>query len=172
MQLLVADDDPATLTLLQRSLIDWGYEVIAVSDGAAAWEVLRGRDAPQLALLDWMMPGFDGTEVCRRVREESAASFVYLILLTSKHEVTDVVRGIESGADDYVTKPFDAQELKVRLRAGHRIVEFHQRLLDQAARDALTGVWNRRTILEVLDRELATARRRRRRSDHGRHRSL
>lgn len=157
MRILIAEDDPAALLLLRSALEDWGYEVVAVGDGAAAWDALRRLDAPPLALLDWMMPGLDGVEVCRKVRQESEAPFVYLVLLTGKAQTQDIVQGMESGADDYLSKPFEEQELKVRLRAGQRIVELHDALRIHATRDALTGTWNRRMILEILEREWARA---------------
>jgi two-component system, cell cycle response regulator len=157
MKILIADDDPSARLLLKSALADWGYDVVAVPDGIAAWEALRRTDAPPLALLDWLMPGLDGVEVCRKVRQESEAPFMYLVLLTGKAETQDVIQGIESGADDYVSKPFDMQELRVRLRAGQRIAELHRALLDQATHDSLTGVWNRRAVVEILERELARA---------------
>jgi two-component system cell cycle response regulator len=157
MRVLIADDDPAALLLLESVLEDWGYEVVTAPDGDAAWDVLRRADSPPLAILDWMMPGLDGVDVCCKVRQEGEAPYVYLILLTGKARTQDVVQGMESGADDYVSKPFEEQELKVRLRAGRRIVELHEALRTQANRDALTGTWNRRMILEILQRESARA---------------
>lgn len=157
MRILIAEDDPTTLRLLETAVKDWGYEVMAVRDGNAAWDVLRSADSPPLALLDWMMPALSGIELCRKVRQESDAPFVYLVLLTGKAEKQDIVQGMESGADDYLSKPFDRQELKVRLRAGQRIVELHETLRIQATRDALTGLWNRRMILEILCRECTRA---------------
>ena len=157
MRILIADDDPTTLLLLEIALKEWGYEVVAVRDGSAAWDILRSADSPPLALLDWMMPALSGIELCRKVRQESEAPFVYLVLLTGKVNTQDIVQGMESGADDYLSKPFEEQELKVRLRAGQRIVELHDALRIHATRDALTGTWNRRTILEILGREGARA---------------
>ncbi len=157
MRVLIADDDPAALLLLESVLEDWGYEVTTARDGAEAWDVLRRADSPPLAILDWMMPGLDGVEVCRKVRQEGEAPYVYLILLTGKVRTQDIVQGMEAGADDYVSKPFEEQELKVRLRAGRRIVELHESLRIQATCDALTGIWNRRMILESLARDSARA---------------
>jgi diguanylate cyclase (GGDEF)-like protein len=108
-----------------------------------------------LAILDWMMPGLDGVEVCRKVRQAGGAPYVYLIMLTGRAERRDVVQGMGAGADDYLSKPFDEQELRVRLRAGRRIVDLQEALRTLATRDALTGTWNRRAILEILRRELA-----------------
>ena len=157
MRVLIADDDPAALLLLESVLGDWGYEVLTSRDGAEAWDVLRRADPPPLAIIDWMMPGLDGIDVCRKVRQEGEESYVYLILLTAKARMQDIVQGMEAGADDYVSKPFEEQELRVRLRAGRRIVELHEELRTQASHDALTGLWNRRTILEILRREVTRA---------------
>jgi two-component system, cell cycle response regulator len=157
MRILIAEDDPTTLRMLESAVKDWGYEAVAVRDGNAAWDLLRSADSPPLALLDWMMPALSGIELCRKVRQESDAPFVYLVLLTGKAKTQDIVQGMESGADDYLSKPFDRQELKVRLRAGQRIVELHETLRIQATCDALTGLWNRRMILEILGRECARA---------------
>jgi two-component system, cell cycle response regulator len=157
MRVLIADDDPAALLLLESLLEDWGYEVVKARDGTEAWDVLRRADSPPLAILDWMMPGLDGVDVCRKVRQEGEAPYVYFILLTGKARMLDIVEGMDAGADDYVSKPFEEQELKVRLRAGRRIVELHEELRTQATCDALTGTWNRRMILEILQREVARA---------------
>ena len=121
MKILIAEDDPVSRRLLEVTLSKWGYEVIACIDGQAAWEVLQQPDAPQLVILDWMMPRMDGLQVCKNVRkreEHSAELYVYIILLTAKSQKADMVTGLEAGADDYLTKPFDAQELRMRLRAG------------------------------------------------------
>jgi len=113
MRVLIADDDPAALLLLESLLKDWGYTVTTARDGIEAWEVLRRADSPALAILDWMMPDLDGVDVCRKVRQEGEAPFVYLVLLTRKAATQDVVQGMESGADDYVSKPFDEQEWRL-----------------------------------------------------------
>lgn len=157
MRVLIADDDPTALLLLESALVEWGYEVVRAQDGNEAWEMLHRSDHPPLAILDWMMPGMDGIEICRKLRHESDESYVYLILLTGKTSTRDIVAGMEAGADDYVSKPFEEQELKVRLRAGRRIAELNEALRIQAKCDALTGIWNRRMILEILEREVARA---------------
>jgi len=157
MRILIADDDPIALRLLESAVKDWGYEVVAVRDGHAAWDILRSADSPPLALLDWMMPALSGIELCRKVRQESEAPFVYLVLLTGKTKTQDIVQGMEAGADDYLSKPFDRQELKARLRAGQRIVDLHATLRIQATRDALTGLGNRRMIVEFLGAQCARA---------------
>lgn len=131
MRVLVADDDATTRTLLDVSLTDWGYEPILASDGGEAWAALQGSEPPRLALLDWMMPVLDGIEICRRLRMCQNAPFVYVVLLTSKHKKDDVVLGLEAGADDFISKPFEADELRSRLAAGARILEYDAALAAQ-----------------------------------------
>jgi two-component system, cell cycle response regulator len=134
------------------------------TEGEEAWAILQGNDAPRLAILDWMMPGRDGIDICRSVRQRKGRPYVYIILLTARGQKEDIVEGLEAGADDYVTKPFDPYELRARLRAGRRIVELQEQLLqarealrDQASRDPLTGLWNHGTILSTLRKEVARA---------------
>ena len=128
MKILVADDDPLYCLLLQSTLTKWGYEVSVAHDGTEACELLLSEGAPQLAILDWVMPGDDGPEVCRKIREINTGIPVYIILLTSKDAKEDVVKGMDAGADDYVIKPFDANELRVRLMAGVRILGLQSHL--------------------------------------------
>lgn len=123
MRILIADDEPVSRRLLQLTLTRWGYEVILANDGNEAWQILQAQDAPPLAILDWIMPELDGVEVCRRVRQTSTLLPVYLILLTSKTEREDVVAGLQAGANDYLTKPFDASELQARIQVGVRVVQ-------------------------------------------------
>jgi diguanylate cyclase (GGDEF)-like protein len=162
VKILIADDSIVSRHLLEATVRSWGYEVIAACDGLEALEVLQQQDAPALAILDWMMPGLTGPEVCARIRQRAREPYTYILLLTSKSLKEDLIEGMESGADDYVTKPFDRHELQVRLRAGKRLVDMQAELLtarealrEQATRDSLTHVWNRNSILEILDRELA-----------------
>lgn len=159
---LIAEDSPIFQGMLRHLLRKWGYEVIVAEDGERAWECLSAENAPRLAILDWMMPGMDGVEVCRRVRSMDREPYTYLILLTARSENQYLVEGMDAGADDYLTKPFNAHELRVRLRAGRRILELQEELLRtrdalkrQATHDGLTGALNRTAILEVLDKELA-----------------
>jgi diguanylate cyclase (GGDEF)-like protein len=166
MKILIADDDAVSRLKLTARLVKWGYEVVAVRDGLEAWEVLQQPDAPALAILDWMMPGLDGPELCRRVRAAAREPYLYLVLLTGRGRREDLIFGLEAGADDYVTKPVDAQELEVRVRGGRRIVELQAELLAsrqamwfQATHDVLTGAWNRAAALDALRRELSRARR-------------
>ena len=164
MQILVAEDDPVSRRLLEVTLSKWGYEVVTCADGHAAWDVLQAPDAPQLVILDWMMPHMDGLQVCKHVRnpdERPAEPYVYIILLTAKSQKTDMVTGLEAGADDYLTKPFDAQELRMRLRAGRRILDLLDELVrareimrEQSRKDSLTQLCTRATVLELLKHEL------------------
>jgi two-component system, cell cycle response regulator len=158
MRILIADDSNVSRHLLESIVRKWGYEVITTADGTQAWEELRKPDAPRLAVLDWMMPGMTGPEVCRMVREKGSDPYTYILLLTSRTQKEDVIEGMNSGADDYVVKPFDQQELNVRLRAGRRIVDLQDQLLRaqealryQATHDALTGVFNRGRITELIE---------------------
>jgi CheY-like chemotaxis protein len=120
MRILIAEDDAVSCRILRATLEKFGHEVVTTGDGRAAWEALGRPDAPRLAVLDWMMPELDGPEVCRRAR--ALPEPPYLILLTARSRKEDVVAGLESGADDYVTKPFDRQELLSRIRVGERIL--------------------------------------------------
>ena len=131
MRILVADDDTVSRKVLERTLAGWGHEVVSAADGEAAWEILRRDDAPRLAVLDWVMPGLEGPDVCRLVRSLNRSVPTYAILLTSKGDRADIVAGLDSGADDYVTKPFDRQELRSRLRVGERMVALQQGMADR-----------------------------------------
>jgi two-component system, cell cycle response regulator len=166
MRILIADDSIVSRHLLDATLRKWGYEVVVACDGVEAWNVLQAEQAPKLAILDWVMPGLTGPEVCRRVRENAKdkETYTYILLLTSKSLKEDLVEGMEAGADDYVTKPFDQHELKARLRAGTRIIDLERELVaareelrEQATRDFLTRIWNRSSILDTLHRELVRA---------------
>jgi len=128
MHILIAEDDVVTARLLERLTASWGYEVTVVNDGAAALAILHADDAPQLALLDWMMPGLNGPAVCQMARARQPSAPTYVILLTSRDARADVVAGLEAGADDYIVKPFDPEELHARLKAGTRIIDLQQRL--------------------------------------------
>src|SRR2546421_307751 len=122
MRILVADDDRLTRRLLEVMLAEWGLEIVVAVDGNQAWEVLQRPDAPRLALLDWLMPGLDGLEVCRRLRQEETRQPTYVILLTVRDSRQDIVAGLGAGADDYTPKPYDVEELHARLNTGLRIV--------------------------------------------------
>jgi len=147
--------------LAERWIKAWGYETVVVSDGEAALAQLKRDPSIQLAVLDWMMPGLSGIDVCQAVRASITDRYVYMVLLTGKGESGDSVEGLDAGADDYVTKPCNPRELEARLRAGKRIVELERTLVrvqeqlsHEASHDALTGLYNRRAILEELEREL------------------
>jgi two-component system cell cycle response regulator len=166
MKVLVADDEIVSRRLIESSVRRWGYDVIVAADGDEAARILQEPDAPKLAVLDWLMPGLDGIQLCRQLREQKAESYTYILLLTAKHMQGDVIQGLEAGADDYITKPFDPQELRVRLRTGKRILF----LLDQltttrealrqlAAHDPLTSLWNHNAIIELLAGEITRAER-------------
>ena len=166
MKVLVADDDALSRRLLETTLERAGYSVVAAVDGTTAASILAAEDGPRLALLDWMMPGMDGPRVCREVRAHRENPYVYMLLLTSKETKDDVIAGLASGADDYLTKPFHPEELKARLRTGQRILELEDKLVEaregmrfKATHDPLTQLWNHGLILEFLERELSRARR-------------
>ena len=164
MKVLIAEDDSISRRMLEAFLVKWGYEVLVSTEGEEAWAILQRHDAPRLAVLDWMMPGRDGIDICRSLRQRKGREYIYILLLTARGRKEDIVEGLEAGADDYVTKPFDPFELRARLRAGRRIVELQEQLLqarealrDQASRDPLTDLWNHRTILAILRKEVARA---------------
>jgi two-component system cell cycle response regulator len=154
VKVLIADDSPISRHLLEVSLCSSGYETHLVADGAEALRVLQAEEGPKLAILDWMMPHLDGVEVCRAIKKRISEPYVYIILLTAKEHQEEINEGLEAGADDYITKPFDLQELKARLRVGKRILELHEQLVSQAMHDSLTKLLNRSAILDVLQREL------------------
>jgi len=166
MRILVAEDSLLQQRILVESLREWGYEVVVANDGEQAWRILQEENAPPLALLDWIMPEKDGVQVCREVRKRGAEPYVYVILLTSLEEKARTVEGLEAGADDYLTKPFDPHELRARLHVGERVLEIQREMIAareelrlQATQDALTGLLNRRPILEVLEREVTRSQR-------------
>lgn len=166
MRILIADDDALSLRLLEKTLERAGYEVTAVKNGRRAAEELCSPEGPRLALLDWVMPELDGPAVCREIRKHRSERHIHIILVTSKGSKRDVISGLESGADDYLVKPFDPEELKARLRSGLRILQLEDNLLEareemryKATHDALTSLLNRGSILDLLARELARTRR-------------
>lgn len=132
-RVLIAEDDTVSCTVLERTLRGWGHDVVVTRSGTEAWEALLADGAPRLAILDWMMPGLEGPEVCRRVRALARPIPTYIILLTARGQTVDVVAGLDSGADDYVTKPFDRQELRSRIRVGERVLALQQGLADRVA---------------------------------------
>lgn len=180
MKILIAEDDPVSRRILASTLAKWGHDVVCTDNGSDALFELQKEDAPRLAILDWMMPGIEGTEVCRRIRQQSKTSQTYMILLTALSEKDRMVAGLEAGADDYLTKPFDRHELRVRVQAGERIVELQSSLIQRVQEleiaiaereeaenalrnltltDDLTGLYNRRGFFTLAEHALATARR-------------
>jgi len=151
MRILIADDDRVSLRVLQGILQDWGYEAVLARDGADAWSCLSGPDRPPLAVLDWMMPGMDGPELCRKVRALKSDSPIYLILLTARADPGDIVAGLDSGADDYVVKPFDSAELRARLSVGERVLKLQGDLADRVREleDALVNVKRLQGLLPI-----------------------
>lgn len=133
MRILIADDDTASRMVLTAVLSKWGHEVVPTRDGAQAWEALTTTDPPSLVILDWIMPGLSGIEVCRRLRETKPGIPPYVILLTCKDESDDIVAGLQAGANDYITKPFVNQELRARLDVGQRVVELQTSLARQVS---------------------------------------
>jgi diguanylate cyclase (GGDEF)-like protein len=166
MRILVADDSPLFRDMLEKMLVEWGYEVTLAKNGQEAWKHLQRPSGPRLALLDWMMPGLEGAEVCRRVRASVRDRYLYIVLLSVRDDMEAIVEGMNSGADDYIIKPFQTEELRARLRAGRRVLALQEELVaarealrEQATRDGLTGVWNRTAIFDILQNELARSRR-------------
>jgi phosphoserine phosphatase RsbU/P len=131
MRVLVAEDDPVSARGLHGLMRSWGYDVVPAADGQAALAVLAAIDAPKLALLDWMMPGLAGPEICRAVRGWHGGDAAYLILLTSRNSRIDIIAGLDAGANDYLVKPFDPGELRARLHAGKRIIELQRGLAEK-----------------------------------------
>jgi two-component system cell cycle response regulator len=162
--ILIAEDDRMFRVLLQSWLEDRGYSVATAENGEQAWGLLQSEEAPKLVILDWMMPGMAGPEICRKLRAQTALQYRYVLLLTARSDTQDLVAGLEAGADDYLSKPFDASELHARLKVGQRILDLQQQLLAaqealrfEATHDALTGVWNGGAIMQALDREIERA---------------
>lgn len=166
-QVLVAEDSAVYRHLLSSHLQEWGLPFIVAKDGSEAWRFLQRTDCPKLVLLDWVLPGIDGVELCRRIRQADAEnSYSYVILLTGKTAKTDLLEAMDAGADDYLVKPFDQMELKARLMVGKRIIALHEQLVAakdslcySATHDSLTGALNRGEVLDSLRRELDRARR-------------
>jgi two-component system cell cycle response regulator len=161
-RILIAEDDPVSRRLLELFLVKWSFEVSIATTGTEALQMLERLDAPRLAILDWMMPGMEGVQVCQKLRESGDRKYVYVLLLTARAQKEDLLQGLESGADDYLTKPFDSQELRARLHVGQRILDLQdqliaagEELLYRATHDNLTGMVNRGVIMDTLRRERA-----------------
>ena len=166
MRVLLAEDDPVHTRLVSGLLGRWGHEVSHAGDGVAALELLEASPRVQLAIIDWMMPKLDGLDLCREIRRRFNAPYLYVILLTARDQREDMLQGFEAGADDYLVKPVHHTELHARLRAAERIIDLQAQLLAaqerlriQATHDPLTGILNRRAILDALAREIDRSRR-------------
>lgn len=166
MHILVVDDDPLTLHMVVYRLRQWGHEVISCTDGDTAWKMLETGSVPNLAILDWMMPGLNGPELCQRIRGRSDCPYMYIVMLTGRNNPEDLIAGLDAGADDYLTKPFHLGELDARLRAGKRIVDLQNELISaretlriQAMQDPLTQILNHGAIIDTLLREIDRAHR-------------
>ena len=131
MKILIAEDNLTTRRILETILIKWNYDVISVCDGNEAWEKIQEKDPPKLIILDWMMPGLNGVEICRRLRRKDPREPMYIILLTARDEKNDIVEGLGAGADDYISKPFDTEELRARIDVGRRVIELQTALLEK-----------------------------------------
>lgn len=170
MKILVSEDDSVSRRMLEALLKKWGYDAVTTGDGLEAWDILQRDDRPQIAILDWLMPGMDGAEICRAIRKQTGKPYLYIVLLSSKTDRQDILEGLEAGADDYVVKPFDNQELRLRLRSGMRILQLEAELIsarealkELASIDELTSLLNRHAFIDLFQREIDRARRESRR---------
>ena len=166
MKILIGDDSLTQRVMLEAIVKQWGFEVVLAEDGQQAWDILSGPDAPRLVLLDWEMPGLDGLEVCRRVREREDQDPPYILLLTARRETADIVTGLDAGANDYISKPFENTELHARLRVGARMLDLQRELISarealeyQAHHDALTGLLNRGAVMQAMAQEMERVKR-------------
>ena len=148
-KILIAEDHYVSRHLLERNLTNWGFNVVSAEDGEAAFRILDSEDAPPIAILDWIMPKLDGVEVCQRVRAIKDRPYVYLLLLTAKSQKEEVAAGLEAGADDYVIKPFDPDELRARLKVGQRVVNL-ERTLARKVDDLERAIADVRKLKELL----------------------
>jgi two-component system cell cycle response regulator len=159
MRILIAEDELVQQRLIEKWLEKWGHEVVVANDGTEAWSVLQADNPPMLAILDWMMPGMEGPQICRQLRKCADRPYIYTVLLTAKNEKRDVIAALQAGADDYLAKPFDAQELRARLETGMRILRLQEQLLFASEHDPLTGLLNHGAVVDTLKRELDRAQR-------------
>ena len=155
MKILIATDNPTTAMFFKDMLTEWGYQVVLAEDGASARRMLGAPDGPVLAILDAVLPGMDGIDVCRIIRATVKERCVYMIMLVSSVETACIGAAMEAGADDYIGKPCHPEEMQVRVRAARRIVELEEELRYRATRDALTNIYNRGAIMDVLQKEVA-----------------
>jgi len=170
MKVLIAEDDIISSRSLEKTITDWGYKVTAAKDGEEAWKIIEktwhtrdDRQKINMAILDWEMPKMDGVELCRKIRYvsgEKNSNYIYIVLLTGKDDKEDIIKGLSAGADEFITKPFNPLELKVRLKNGERIIELQDSRLKEATIDSLTKHWNRRKILDFFKEEIERGSRR------------
>lgn len=158
MKILIAEDDTTTRLIFGATLRKMGHIVTAVEDGGKAWKAWQ-QEEYSLLISDWIMPDMDGLELCKRIRAEPSLQYTYIILLTSMDGKGSYLEGMDAGADDFITKPFDEEQLAARLRVAERIIALHQKLHIQATHDHLTGAWNRAAIMNYLRGEVERARR-------------
>jgi sigma-B regulation protein RsbU (phosphoserine phosphatase) len=151
MKILIAEDDLTSRQILEIMLAKWGYEVVVACDGNEAWQAFQTHDPPPLAILDWMMPGMDGVEVCRKVRESGTPPIVYIIVLTAKDRKEDIVSALGAGANDYVLKPFERQELLARIQVGERMVKLQSALAERVEelQEALSQIKTLHGVLPI-----------------------
>lgn len=162
IKVLIAEDNAVSAKILQKNINDWGYEVVLAKNGKEAWSSLQ-NEGIKLAILDWMMPEINGIQLCKKIRQNDHLGkdqeYTYIILLTAKDEQKDLIKGFSAGADDYIRKPFNHLELKARLKTGKRIIDLQKQLQEQASRDSLTELWNRKRMFRILDKEINRANR-------------
>ncbi|MBU8849406.1 MAG: diguanylate cyclase, partial [Desulfobacterales bacterium] len=166
MKILVAEDDITSRIILEGVLKKWEFTLVLACNGKEAWDIMKSKDAPKLAILDWQMPEMNGIELCQRIRGINTSEPPYLIVLTSKDEKKDIVKALEAGANDFISKPYDNQELRARINVGKRMVNLQSKLGDaykalkhEAMHDPLTNIPNRRSIMRLLEKEIARAKR-------------
>jgi diguanylate cyclase (GGDEF)-like protein len=169
-RVLIAEDDTVTRLILKHWIKRWGYDIVVVDNGLDAWEIMQQERPPELVIMDWVMPGMDGIELCRKLRDKSREYYHYILMITGRTDEQDVVHALESGADDCIGKPFGELELRARLLVASRILRLQNELIHareelrlQAMRDGLTGLWNRAAFLDLFERELNRSKR-----SHGR----
>jgi len=154
-KILIAEDDAVSLHVLKSFLVKWDYDVTVVTNGTQALQILESDDTPRLAVLDWMMPGIEGIQICQKIRAHPEKPYIYMLLLTARTHKKDLLQGFAFGADDYLTKPFDSRELRARLHVGERILNLEDELRFRATHDNLTRVCSRGVALDAISREEA-----------------
>ncbi len=166
MKVLIADDEQISRLMLDRIVQNLGFETVIAKDGEEAWLYLQSEEAPMLLILDWIMPGLSGLDVCQMVREKKNQNPPYIIIVTSRGEKQDIVQGLKSGANDYIAKPYNTEELKARVEVGRRMIELQHTLIEaktelefMATHDSLTGTLSRGAVMTALETEMSRAKR-------------